>query len=486
MPPRSQRRERKARPANRLRLPKRGRLETISADGAEAIFEAVLTILQDVGIAVEDSEASAILVEAGCREMDGRIFYPPEVVRRAVESVPPRIEFFDQNGTFVLATDDSVPRFGSAVNCVQVLDPRTRDYRACVLSDIADHGRLQQALPHIDMAAGLGYPSDVDAEAEALATVRTLLDTTSKPVFFTGHDERGVRAIWEEMGARVGGLANLATKPFGLDLIGPVSPLKLGGETCQRLLMAARLNLPVVCYPAIFPGMACPLTLAGAITQATAESLAGIVISQIAAPGTPVMSGSSVMPMDMRRADMAIGSPEYALASLGAADVFRYLRIPSWLGSGCTDAHEIGPQAFAEVSAGLHATSVAGTALTHNLGVLSSGRTGSMEMLVACDEMAAMATRFGAGIDVTPDTIAAEVIARAAPDNSFLTDPHTSGAVSNRNVVTIPFHARRNRELAGGRITQADIPPAGKDTRPFGKHMKWPNSRCIAPPTPTP
>jgi len=113
------------------------------------------------------------------------------------------------------------------------------------------------------------------------------------------------------------------------------------------------------------------------------------------------------------------------LAGLGAADVFRHLGIPSWVGSGCTDAHDIGAQAFAEASASLHGTCVAGTALTHNLGVLSSGRTGSMEMLVACDELAAMASKFGAGIEVNADTIATEVIARASADNSFLTDPHT-------------------------------------------------------------
>ena len=46
-------------------------------------------------------------------------------------------------------------------------------------------------------------------------------------------------------------------------------------------------------------------------------------------------------------------------------------------------------------------------------------------MLVACDELAAMATRFAAGIEVTPETIATEVIRRAAPDNAYLTDPHT-------------------------------------------------------------
>ena len=425
MTARSRGRRRTATRAAHTRHPRRAAVETIDSTGAEAIFQGVLEVLNTVGMLVEDPEAHALLINAGCREHDGRVLYTPEVVRRALETVPRTIRFYSQNGDLAFATDDDIARFGTAVNCVQVLDPRTGEYRPCLLSDIADHGRLQEALPNIDIAAALGYPSDMNAETEALASARALLDTTKKPIFFTGHDEHGVRAIWEEMGSRVGGMGNLADKPIGLDLVGPVSPLKLGGETCQRLMMAARLNLPVVCYPAIFPGMACPLTLAGAITQATAESLAGIVISQLTAPGAPVMSGSSVMPMDMRRADMAIGSPEYTLAGLGAADVFRHLGVPSWVGSGCTDAHEIGPQAFAEASASLHGTCLARTALTHNLGVLSSGRTGSMEMLVACDEMAAMAQTFGGGIVVNNDTIATEVIARAALDNSFLTDPHT-------------------------------------------------------------
>ncbi len=407
------------------RLAKNASLPIIDAEGCDRIFAAVLNVLSKCGIEVSNSEAVSLLVSTGCRAEGGRVFYPPDVVRKSLETAPAEIAFYRQDGGLALTTSESVPRFGTGVNCVNVLDPRTDEYRPCLLSDIHDHGRVQQALSKIDFASSLGYPSDVPAESEAVECVHALLETTEKPVFFTGHDEHGVRQIWDAMANCVGGMGNLADKPIGLDLIGPVSPLKLGGEACQRLIMAARLGLPVVCYPAIFPGMSCPLSLAGAITQAIAESLSGIVLSQISQPGAPVMSGSSVMPMDMRRADMAIGAPEYALAGLGTADVFTHLGIPSWVGSGCTDAHDIGPQALAEASAGLQASSLASTSLTHNLGMLSSGRTGSMEFLVACDELAAMATTFAAGIEVSEATIAKEVIARASPKNSFLTDPHT-------------------------------------------------------------
>lgn len=48
-----------------------------------------------------------------------------------------------------------------------------------------------------------------------------------------------------------------------------------------------------------------------------------------------------------------------------------------------------------------------------------------MEMLVLCDELAGMTTRFAAGIEVSEETIASDVVHRASADNSFLTDPHT-------------------------------------------------------------
>ena len=55
----------------------------------------------------------------------------------------------------------------------------------------------------------------------------------------------------------------------------PVSPLKLGDEFCRRSKMAAERRLPVVCFPALFPGISGSLTMAGAIAQSSAESLAG-------------------------------------------------------------------------------------------------------------------------------------------------------------------------------------------------------------------
>ena len=235
------------------------------------------------------------------------------------------------------------------------------------------------------------------------------------------------------MADRLGGWQELSDRPCGLDLTGPVSPLRLGDELCRRLQLAARNQLPIVCYPAIFPGMACPITVAGALAQSAAETLAGVVIHQIAGPGAPVMAGSSVLPMDMKTATIAYGGPEYMLGNLGGTDYFNYIGLPSWIGAGCSDSHTVDAQAASEVGANMALASLAGTAFIHNLGFLSSGRTGSLEMLVLCDELAGWTSRFAHGYDADEDAVGVDVVKRAAKTNAFLTDSHTTDRYLSEN-----------------------------------------------------
>lgn len=419
--------ERSKQPAVPLRRDKSLTLTTIKEEKAAAVHRAVLRVMWEVGAIIDDQPTKRWLIhDHGCREAeDGRVCFPEDLVERALETVPRRITLYDRNGEMTVDTRDRTPKFCPGHNCVQVLDYETGEHRPANLSDIEKVGRVAEALPNIDALASLGYPGDVPVEDESLLTVKTLTAASRKPVVFTGHDEVEAEEIWTFLAGEVGGWDKLAEKPCGLDLIGPVSPLKLGEETCRRVQFAARHGLPNVCYPAIFPGMACPITLAGAIVQSSAESLAGVVISQMTMPGAPIMAGSSILPMDMRRADLAYGSPEYALGGLGSADYFNHIGLPSWTGAGCSDAHDLDLQAAAEVGSNMTAAALAGTTFIHNLGFLSGGRTGSLEMLVLCDELAGMVGRLAAGITVDEDAIALEVIKRAAADNAFLTDPHT-------------------------------------------------------------
>ncbi len=402
------------------------RLKLLSGADSQAIHRAALKILSEIGILVMDRDTRDMLRRAGCRESaEGYLLFNKELIDRTLDSVPSSMVLYDRNGQVAVDTSSPRPHFGPGLNCINVLDYRTGEHRLCSLKDIQETARLCDRLPNIDLAAGLGNPSDIPPSEQAMATVRALAEETLKPLAFIAHDEIEAEQIWSYLAELVGGWEALAARPFALDLTGPRSPLELGEEACRRLCFAARHRLPVVCYPALITGAGGPITLAGALAQSAAEILGGIVVHQMAEPGAPVISGSAILPMDMRSGQIAYGSPEYTLACLGAVDYFNHIGVPSWFGAGCSDAHTVDARAAAEAGMNLQTAVTSGTSFIHNLGFLSGGRTGSLEMLVLCDELAGMAKSYAAGIQVDEDTLAVDVTGRAYQDRSFLTDRHT-------------------------------------------------------------
>ncbi len=402
------------------------KLKLLNEADSQAIHRAALRILREIGMAVLDHDTRKMLKKAGCRENDkGYLLFDEALIERTVATVPSKMVLYNRNGEVAVDSGGVCPYFSPGLNCVHILDHRSGEHRLCRLKDIKETARLCDRLPNIDLAAGLGNPSDIPPPEQAMATVQALAEGTSKPLAFIGHDEVEVEQIWRYLAGLAGGWEALSARPFALDLTGPSSPLKLGEEACRRLRFAAHRRLPVVCYPALITGASSPITLAGALAQSAAEILGGITVHQLEQPGAPVISGSSILPMDMRSAGIAYGSPEYTLACLGAVDYFNHIGVPSWFGAGCSDAHTVDAQAAAEAGMHLQTAVISGTSFIHNLGYLSAGKTGSLEMLVLCDELAGMAKSFAAGIQVNEDTLAVEVTRRAYKDQSFLMDDHT-------------------------------------------------------------
>ena len=402
------------------------KLRVLDPHGAQQIHRTALKILNEIGVVVQDEMTRCRLRQAGCRDLpSGRLGFDDEIVARAIATVPNRLCLFDRRGQVAVDTGNPIPRFSPSAGCLEILDHTTGEHRPFTVGDVADTTRLCEVLNHIDLVQPLGGPCDVAPHEEALVTVRTMLQNSTKPFAFMAHDEAETAMVWQHLADVAGGWEPLAAKPFAMDLIGPSSPLELSAETCRRLAHAAQRQLPVVCYPGLVPGASGPVTLAGALAQAAAETLSGLVVHQLACPGAPVMSGAFILPMDMRTGSLCYGGPEYALACRAAGDYLGDLGIPCWSGAGCSDAHTVDAQAASEVGMNIQMALLGSTPLVHNLGALSSGKTGSLAMLVLCDELAAMATRTVGGVAVDNDTLGYDVIERASTASTFLSDDHT-------------------------------------------------------------
>ena len=394
---------------------------------AEKIHEAVKKILWDIGIIIEHEKTrKSMIQDHNCQDSEnGYVKIPPELVDRAISSIPKTIKLYDLNGNLKVDTSSNTKSYCPGANTVRVLDHRSGELRPCVLDDIRETSRLCDQLPNIDVNSSLGYPSDVAAEDEAFETAKTMFENSIKPAIILAHDEHIQQRIIFHAADLLGGMNEIADKPVMLELMGPISPLKLPVELCERLINSARWKIPCVCYPATFPGMSCPISIAGAIAQSSAEAIAGMVVHQLTLPGSPIMSGTAILTMDMRQADLAYGSPEYMLSNLGAAEYFSSIGIPSWIGGGCSDSHDFDAQAASEAGANLAVAGLASTSFVHNLGFLSGGRTGSLEMLTLCDEIVGWSSRIAYGFNINTEEIAVNVIKDSVRDNSFLTSPHT-------------------------------------------------------------
>jgi trimethylamine--corrinoid protein Co-methyltransferase len=193
----------------------------------------------------------------------------------------------------------------------------------------------------------------------------------------------------------------------------------------EKLLLAAEKRVPVIYTPCPIAGATAPMTLAGALVIAVADSLSGLVAAQFHAPGAPFIMGGVLSTMDMSSTIYTYGSPELSLLSAALTDLTHFYRLPMFSTAGCTDSKVFDEQAVAEGMMSIFSAVLSGANLVHDVGFLENGLVGSYEMVVASDELIAMAKHFVKGVEVNRETLAVDVIDKVGPGGNFVAEDHT-------------------------------------------------------------
>jgi len=252
-------------------------------------------------------------------------------VRRALERAPRRLVLCDQDGKPAVDTTDPIPRFGVGINCLRALDWRTGENRPFTLADLRETARLCEKLPNIDLAGPLAIPM----------TCRR----PSRPCPRCGHSRGHAQTSGLYRPRRAGrrGDLGLAGRARGR-LAGPGRPAFRAGPDRPALppapgvgsLPEAGLRRAPAPARGLLPGAAAghqragdPGRRAGPVHRGDPGRPDG---APARGPGSPVLTGSSILPMDLRTGGIAYGSPEYALVGLAAVEVFTDLGSPP--GSG--------------------------------------------------------------------------------------------------------------------------------------------------------
>jgi trimethylamine--corrinoid protein Co-methyltransferase len=216
---------------------------------------------------------------------------------------------------------------------ITINDMETGELRSTCKQDLADTARVADALDNVDVythavTAGLSVPlAAVDLhEAEAF------LNNTTK---HCQHVDLtcGVNAQkYIDMAALVvGGIDKLRERPIISALICPQSPLALHDICCDIIMTFARNGIPCNVLSMAMSGGTAPVSMAGTLVVHNSEVLAGIVLSQAAQKGAPIMYGSSTTTFDLMHATAPVGSPELGMCSAGVAYLAQYYKLPSFV-----------------------------------------------------------------------------------------------------------------------------------------------------------
>ena len=165
------------------------------------------------------------------------------------------------------------------------------------------------------------------------------------------------------------------------------------------------------------------------MAQGTAESLLGLIIHQLRRPGAPFLFGIGPAVLDMATSQSSYNAPEYLMGYVCAVDLARWLDLPNWGYAGTTDAQVIDAQAGMETAELTLLSLAVGSNLNHDLGYLDFGMTGSLELVVLTDEFLAMNRKVFAGVEVTPETLAVDVVRDVGPGGDFLSHRATAKQV---------------------------------------------------------
>jgi len=400
----------------------RPRLSLLNAEQRVAIHEASLSILARSGLRVDSERARDVCRKGGARVDGDRVFFHLEQVDAALESAPATIEIFDRLGKPAFRLGDGETRFGAGVTNLWFQDPITDELTPFSRADMGRSVRLCQALPNYDVISTLGVIRDLPPEVADLYAVLEMVANSVKPLVILISDESLFPSALELLDAVRG---DLGERPFVIPYLNPVTPLVINEGTSDKLLDSAARSIPVIYSNYGMSGMTTPLPCAGALALLNAELLAGLVLSQLAMPGAPVILGSLPMYFDMKTM-IDFYDPQTHLIDLGCAEMMADYGIPHAGTSGSGDGW--GPDLLAAGASWMNqVTSVMGrVGLAPFVGSVLNSKAYSPAMTVYGNEVIGAARLFARGFSVDAASIGAEeAIAQLATEGHFLTAPST-------------------------------------------------------------
>ena len=243
-------------------------------------------------------------------------------------------------------------------------------------------------------------------------TTYACLAGTTKSIAVSYTDGASVRAVMPMLDAVAGGEGKFRERPFCTAVCcHVVPPMRFATESCDALEAAVEAGLPILLVAAGQAGATAPAALAGAVAQACAEVLAGLILCNIIDPNCRGIFATWPFVSDLRTGAMSGGSGEQALLSAACAQMAVFYDLPNSVPAGMTDSKLPDMQSGGEKGYTISLAAHAGASMIHECAGMQGSLMGtSFEGYVMDNDLLGAILRTVRGVEVSEDALSFDVI----------------------------------------------------------------------------
>lgn len=407
-----------------------GQYRPLSDEQIEMVSQTSFRVLEEVGVQVNLPEAWEMFRRAGAQvETDSTVVrIPAGLAKELLSQAPSEVVLCgrEDDGRHDLTLGGSRVYMGTGGTALNVQEPGSEDNRPSELRDVADMAKVVDALENIHFYMLNVFPHDLDAAEVDVNRFGAALNRTSKHIMGGVYTVEGVRSVARMAQIIAGSARALAERPFVSMVTCVISPLKLDEHYSALTLEAVRAGIPVVLPAEPLCGATAPVTLAGNLVIQNADSLAGVMLTQLAQPGAPAIYGSVASITDLRDMKYLSGAVEMGLLNAATAQLAQHHHLPYYATAGMSDAKTVDAQAGYESALTNLMVALAGGNFIHDAaGFLEFCMTASYDKLVMDNEVIGMVMRAVEGIRVNEQTLAFDLIKQVGSGGHFVASRHT-------------------------------------------------------------
>ncbi|MGD9116276.1 MAG: trimethylamine methyltransferase family protein [Dehalococcoidia bacterium] len=405
-----------------------GSYRPLSEDSIAKIDRTVMRVIEEVGFEVNSEAALELFEEAGAwvDKDERRVRLPQAKARKLIGMAPPEVRLCGQEEKQDILLGDARVYTGTGGTALYIYEPATKKKRPASLKDLKRIARLVNRLDNIHLFMLPTYPNELPYEQVDANRFFAGLDNTTKHIMGGVYTPEGVKQALRMAEIVAGSAEKLNQRPLISMVACIMSPLKMDAKYGDLIIEIAQRGVPLVCPSEPLCGATSPITLAGNLVIQTADSLMGVMLSQLVRPGTPVIFGSVATNTDLQTLNYLAGSVEMGLLNAAGAQMAQFYHLPFYATGGMTDSKVLDAQSGYESAISSLLCALSGSNFIHDAaGMMEFALTACYEKFVIDNEILGMVMRATAGIKISDDTLAFDLIKEVGPGGNFVAAKHT-------------------------------------------------------------